>query len=648
MAIKIRRGTDTARLAVIFEEGEVVYTTDTKSFFIGDGVTAGGNQIGGTTAASLLKAEVHNATGVTLTKGQVVYLSGNTGNKPNALLAQANSEATSSKTIGLIILNISNNASGDIATDGLLSDLNTSAFVAGDLLWLSDTIAGGLTTIIPDTPNHAVFIGYVVRAHATQGSILIHIQNGYELNEIHDVKITSVQNNDGLIYDTTLGYWKNSNTVTVQGNTFNAANKLVQLDGTAKLPAVDGSQLTNLPTPTTPTLATVTTAGNTTTNAITVGGLTVDTSLITTDTTNKRVSINAPIGSIYSNLFVESNSSTTNKTDYTLVLNNRNLSSIVGSTTGIYFANSAGGASQPYNVGHIVGSIVATAVTWNNITSRGYLSFVLNDSTNTQQEYIRINNNGNVGIGTTTDAGFKLDVNGTARVSGELFSGTYLGTQTSRVKLKGVTAGTIAAYYLVGEHGSNSQEQFYIREDGSSSFQNIIARGTLFVNSIEPRTSSTTLELKSFSGTTYGVALQNGFDFVHTTGQRSLFRLGQGFAPTSGTGVYNTIILDNTINQTGGANGITRGLYVNPTLTAAADFRAIETTVGGAYINTTSVQASAILQADSTTKGFLPPRMTTTQKNAIATPASGLVVYDTTLGKLCVRGAASWETITSI
>jgi hypothetical protein len=58
--------------------------------------------------------------------------------------------------------------------------------------------------------------------------------------------------------------------------------------------------------------------------------------------------------------------------------------------------------------------------------------------------------------------------------------------------------------------------------------------------------------------------------------------------------------------------------------------------------------ASALMEVTSTTLGFLPPRMTTTQKNAIASPASGLVVYDTTLGKLCVRGAASWETITSI
>jgi hypothetical protein len=57
--------------------------------------------------------------------------------------------------------------------------------------------------------------------------------------------------------------------------------------------------------------------------------------------------------------------------------------------------------------------------------------------------------------------------------------------------------------------------------------------------------------------------------------------------------------------------------------------------------------ASAVLQADSTTKGFLPPRMTTAQKNLILTPAAGLVIYDTTLNKLCVYTTA-WETVTSI
>ncbi len=61
-----------------------------------------------------------------------------------------------------------------------------------------------------------------------------------------------------------------------------------------------------------------------------------------------------------------------------------------------------------------------------------------------------------------------------------------------------------------------------------------------------------------------------------------------------------------------------------------------------------SISASAILQADSTTKGFLPPRMTSTQKGNIASPAAGLMVFDTTLAKLCVYSGTAWETITSI
>ena len=85
-------------------------------------------------------------------------------------------------------------------------------------------------------------------------------------------------------------------------------------------------------------------------------------------------------------------------------------------------------------------------------------------------------------------------------------------------------------------------------------------------------------------------------------------------------------------------------LDVNGTARIVGALRADNTLL----VNGTSVNVSAIAQFDSGTRGFLPPRMTTTQKNAIATPAAGLVVYDTTLGKLCVRGAAAWETITSL
>ena len=76
--------------------------------------------------------------------------------------------------------------------------------------------------------------------------------------------------------------------------------------------------------------------------------------------------------------------------------------------------------------------------------------------------------------------------------------------------------------------------------------------------------------------------------------------------------------------------------------------RARITKAGRLLLGTTTENNSALLNVTSTTQGFLPPRMTTTQKNAIGTPAAGLIVYDTTLAKLCVRTAAAWETITSL
>jgi hypothetical protein len=58
--------------------------------------------------------------------------------------------------------------------------------------------------------------------------------------------------------------------------------------------------------------------------------------------------------------------------------------------------------------------------------------------------------------------------------------------------------------------------------------------------------------------------------------------------------------------------------------------------------------ASALLDVQSTTKGVRMPNMTTTQKNAISSPAAGLMVFDTTLSKLCVYSGAAWQTITSV
>jgi hypothetical protein len=131
-----------------------------------------------------------------------------------------------------------------------------------------------------------------------------------------------------------------------------------------------------------------------------------------------------------------------------------------------------------------------------------------------------------------------------------------------------------------------------------------------------------------------------------TAGTQSTLDITNTFNPTSGPALHHFLNLTFTVNQTGGANGITRGIYLNATLTAAADFRGIEWTnntgwglygagsasnylQGSLGIGTASINASAKLQIDSTTQGFLPPRMTSTQRSAISSPSVGLVVYQT-------------------
>ena len=149
-----------------------------------------------------------NSTGVTIAKTKVVYISGATGQKPNITLADASFEISSSKTIGVTRNSIANNTDGYVITHGTIHDINTSAFADGNALWLSET-AGEITNVVPNEPAHAVFIGYVAHAHPTQGRIVLHIQNGYELNELHGVSVSSEANNDLLTYETSSGLWKN-------------------------------------------------------------------------------------------------------------------------------------------------------------------------------------------------------------------------------------------------------------------------------------------------------------------------------------------------------------------------------------------------------------------------------------------------------
>ena len=65
---------------------------------------------------------------------------------------------------------------------------------------------------------------------------------------------------------------------------------------------------------------------------------------------------------------------------------------------------------------------------------------------------------------------------------------------------------------------------------------------------------------------------------------------------------------------------------------------------GTGYFGMGNINSSSKFQIDSTTQGFQPPRMTTAEKNAISGPTAGLMVFDTTLGRICVYDGATWDT----
>lgn len=153
-------------------------------------------------------ALVKNATGSTISKGKVVYINGAQGQRPTIALASSTSEATSSKTFGFTAEPIADGVEGFVVTEGILRGINTGGLTQGGAVWLSSS--GNYTQTMPTQPNHGVFLGYVVKANSSSGEIFVKIQNGYELEELHNVLISaSVQNNDLLMYESSSELWKN-------------------------------------------------------------------------------------------------------------------------------------------------------------------------------------------------------------------------------------------------------------------------------------------------------------------------------------------------------------------------------------------------------------------------------------------------------
>ena len=185
----------------------------------------------------------------------------------------------------------------------------------------------------------------------------------------------------------------------------------------------------------------------------------------------------------------------------------------------------------------------------------------------------RFFSNGNVGIGTTTNAGFKLDVNGSSRATSLVINGT-------------------ASLF----------------NSGISVFQNSTNRAFSVSASV---TKTNGAERILFSLNSSETSNQQAMDFGYIGATALTNRYFYLQSSESGVGYGGGVVLQH--------NG------------------------GWASVGTSSYVASAIFNVNSTNRGFLPPRMTNAQMLAIATPAAGLVVYDTTNNKHCGYNGTAWQ-----
>ena len=426
----------------------------------------------------------------TLTKANytAVRVSGAQGQRLAVAYAQANNDTNSADTLGLVTETIPTNQEGFIITVGQLEGINTTGSLQGeswsdgDVLYLSPTTPGAITNIKPSgITGHIIVIGYVEYAHANNGKIYVKIMNGWELDELHNVYIDplTLANNNILQYDSSTQLWRNQvlNTGITIGTTAITSGTVgrVLFEGTGNVVQQSSSLFWD----------------NTNNN------LAIGTSTPTITAGFRGIEIK-----VATNLGAQLHLDTTDA--------DRNAS--------IRF--SAAGVSR-WDIFHDAAT--------------GALNF--RDTFAPVTTPLILFNGGNVGINTTTDAGFRLDVNGTARVRGQF--DVISGTANFRV--------TNNSTYVSLRSGAST----FVDYNASEAYFQV---GSYFFN----------------TGTTFRFAGQGQF-----------------------------------------------GTTANPS-------------------------NSAIFQVESTTKGFLPPRMTTTQKNAIASPATGLMVYDTTLNVITYYNGTTW------
>jgi hypothetical protein len=212
-------------------EGSIHWDADDKTLKVDMEVNGVSLQVG---QEIFLRAT--NKTGSTISNGDVAFLSGSQGQRPKAYLADNTSKVSAHYTIGIATHDIENNRTGYVTTFGYVRDLDTTGtpygenWGEGDILWLGST-PGSLTNVNPLAPLHRVRVATVITRSATVGILLVNIDAGSDLEDVHDIALTSIANRDILQYNSSNQLWENVNSASLlSGSSLNLSFRTATSD----------------------------------------------------------------------------------------------------------------------------------------------------------------------------------------------------------------------------------------------------------------------------------------------------------------------------------------------------------------------------------------------------------------------------------